>query len=68
MKKFRPTVKGGGGGGGADRSTRDTVPARASVKKTKIVPSTSRSTVVRRRLVLRQRDSARRVKLARLRR
>lgn len=72
MKKFRSTVKGSGGSAGdrsaGDRSTRDTAPARGSVKKTKIMPSTSRSTVVRRRLVLRQRDSARRVKLARIRR
>lgn len=70
MKKFRSTAKGGGGvgGGGGDRSTRDTASARGSVKKTKILPASSRSTVIRRRLVLRQRDSARRVKLARLRR
>lgn len=67
MKKFRSTAKIGGGGS-VDRSARDTAPARGSVKKTKIVPVPIRSTIVRRRLVLRQRDSARRVKLARLRR
>lgn len=67
MKKFRPAAKGSGGG--VDRSARDSPPpARGSVKKTKIAPAANRSTVVRRRLVLRQRDSARRVKLARLRR
>lgn len=70
MKKFRGPLKGNGGSGSTsiDRSPRDSAPPRSSIKKTKIVPSASRSTVVRRRLVLRQRDSARRVKLARLRR
>lgn len=66
VKKFRATAKESGGAS-SDRSTRDSALARGSISKTKIAPSTSRSTVVHRRLVLRQRDSARRVKMARLR-
>lgn len=70
LKKFRSTATKVGGGSvtGNYRSVREPVSTHSAVLRKAKIATSIRAAALRRKLLLRQRDSARRVKLARIRR